>query len=176
MPCSWAMRRAEPPTTCTGSLTVLSDMSSVLVVSYTTRPGTCMQVSINTADPRPIYLQIMDEIRRALVLGTLKPGDSLPSIRQLASELRVNPNTVAQAYSELEREGVAYVQRGRGTFISPDVEPGREERRALARDVAERALIDAHRNGLSAEELLSAIRAVAAGQDQDESAKAGAPE
>ena len=94
-----------------------------------------MQVSIRPIDPRPIYLQIMDEIRRALVLGTLKPGDPLPSIRQLASELRVNPNTVAQAYRELEREGTVYVQRGQGTFVSPDVQPGREERRALAHDV-----------------------------------------
>jgi GntR family transcriptional regulator len=120
-----------------------------------------MQVSISTTDPRPIYLQIMDEIRRALVLGTLKRGDPLPSIRHLASEVRVNPNTVAQAYRELEREGIVYVQRGQGTFISPDVQPGLEERLALARDVARRALIDAHRNGLDAEELLDAIRAVA---------------
>ena len=120
-----------------------------------------MQVSVNTTDPRPIYLQIMDEVRRALVLGTLKPEDPLPSIRQLASELRVNPNTVAQAYGELEREGVVYVQRGRGTFVSADVRPHAEERRALARDVARRALIDAHRNGLDAEELHEAIREVA---------------
>ena len=134
-----------------------------------------MQVSINTTDPRPIYLQIMDEIRRALVLGTLRPEDPLPSIRQLASELRVNPNTVAQAYTELEREGVVYVQRGLGTFVSPDVQPGREERQALARDVAKRALIDAHRNGLSAEELLDAIREVAE-ERTEASAEAGAVE
>lgn len=120
-----------------------------------------MQVSINSADPRPIYLQIMDEVRRALVVGTLKAEDPLPSIRQLASELRVNPNTVAQAYREMEREGIVYVQRGQGTFVSPDVQAGTEERSALARDVAKRALIDAHRNGLDAEELLEAIREVA---------------
>lgn len=132
-----------------------------------------MQVSINTTDPRPIYLQIMDEIRRALVLGTVKPGDPLPSIRQLASELRINPNTVAQAYRELEREGVAYVQRGQGTFVSPDVQPGRAERRALARDVAKRALLEAHRSGLSAEELLEAIRE-AAEPPVGTSARAGA--
>ena len=120
-----------------------------------------MLVSFCPSDPRPIYLQIMDEIRRALVLGTLKREDPLPSIRQLASELRVNPNTVAQAYTELEREGVVYVQRGLGTFVSPDVQPGLEERQALALDVAKRALLDAHRNGLDAEELLDAIREVA---------------
>lgn len=128
-----------------------------------------MKVSINTTDPRPIYQQIMDEIRRALVLGSLQPGDALPSIRQLASELRVNPNTVAQAYRELERDGTAYVQRGQGTFISPDVQPGREERRTLARDVAKRALIDANRNGLNAEELLDAIREVAEERSEEPS-------
>ena len=120
-----------------------------------------MRVSISTTDPRAIYLQIMDEIRRALVLGYLKPEDPLPSIRQLASELRVNPNTVAQAYTELEREGVVYVRRGLGTFVSANVRPDREERNALAQQVAKRALIDAHRNGLGAEELIEAIRDVA---------------
>ena len=120
-----------------------------------------MKVSISSTDPRSIYLQIMDEIRRALVLGNLKPEDPLPSIRQLASELRVNPNTVAQAYTALEREGIVYVRRGRGTFISPDAWPDRKGRMALARQVAQRALIDAHRNGLSAEELIDAVRDVA---------------
>ena len=128
-----------------------------------------MQVAINTADPRPIYLQIMDEVRRALVLGTLKAEDPLPSIRQLASELRVNPNTVAQAYTELEREGVVFVQRGRGTFVSVGVRPAAEERRALAREVAKRALLDAHRHGLDAEELLEAVREAA-----EQPAEAGA--
>lgn len=134
-----------------------------------------MQVSINTNDPRPIYLQIMDEIRRALVLGTLKPAELLPSIRQLATELRVNPNTVAQAYRELEREGTVYVQRGQGTFVSPDVQPGREERRAMAQAVAKRALIDAHRNGLDTGELLDAIRQVAE-QRAQQPAETGAAE
>lgn len=132
-----------------------------------------MQVAINPSDPRPIYQQIMDEVRRALVLGTLEPEDPLPSIRQLASELRVNPNTVAQAYRELEREGIVYVRRGQGTFVSPDVQPGREERQALAREVARRALVDAHRNGLDVEELLGAIREITEGRV---SVEAGAAE
>jgi GntR family transcriptional regulator len=119
-----------------------------------------MQVSINTADARPIYLQIMDEVRRALVLGTLRPEDPLPSVRQLASDLRVNPNTVAQAYRELERAGVVYVRRGQGTFVA-QLHPNGNERRALAHGVAERALIDAHRNGIGAEELIDAIREAA---------------
>lgn len=116
-----------------------------------------MQVVIDTGDPRPIYVQIMDEVRRALVLGTLGPGDPLPSVRQLAADVRVNPNTVAQAYRELEREGLVFVRRGQGTFVG-EVSRNGAERRALARGVAERALLEAHRNGLDAGELIDAIR------------------
>ena len=100
----------------------------------------------------------MDEVRRALVLGTLRAEDPLPSARQLAAELRLNPNTVAQAYRELEREGLVYVRRGHGTFAAQRASLD-TERRTLARDVAERALIDAHRHGLNADELVTAIQA-----------------
>jgi GntR family transcriptional regulator len=73
-----------------------------------------MLVNLDTGDARPLYLQIMDEVRRALVVGTLKPEDAVPSVRELAAELVVNPRTVLQAYRELEREGVLYVRRGQG--------------------------------------------------------------
>lgn len=116
-----------------------------------------MLLAINTADARPLYVQIMDEVRRALVLGTLRPEDALPSVRQLAADLRVNPNTVAQAYRELERDGVVYVRRGQGTFVADSHRNG-TERRALARAVAGRALVDAHRHGIGADELIDAIR------------------
>jgi GntR family transcriptional regulator len=119
-----------------------------------------MLITVDQTDPRPIYVQIMDEIRRALVVGTLSPDDPLPSVRQLAIQLRVNPNTVSQAYRELERQNVVHVRRGQGTFAS-DVAVNGRERKTLARDVATRALRDAHRNGLSADELLKAIRTAA---------------
>ncbi|HEX8395334.1 MAG TPA: GntR family transcriptional regulator [Longimicrobium sp.] len=123
-----------------------------------------MQISINTADPRPIYVQIMDEVRRAIVLRSLRPEDPLPSVRQLSSELRVNPNTVAQAYRELERAGTVYVRRGQGTFVAAVGEDD-ADRRDLVRGVAERALVEAHRNGIDAEELVEAIREAAASRD-----------
>ncbi|HUE77129.1 MAG TPA: GntR family transcriptional regulator [Longimicrobiales bacterium] len=119
-----------------------------------------MLITIDAADARPIYVQIMDEIKRAVVVGTVGSDDPLPSVRQLAGELRVNPNTVQQAYRELERQGLVYVRRGQGTFVASDraARTGRE-RRELAGMVAERALREAYRNGLSAEELMAAIRA-----------------
>src|SRR5687767_9456816 len=116
-------------------------------------------VNIEPRDARPIYLQIMDEVRRALVLGTLRPEDPVPSVRELASQLVVNPRTVLQAYRELEREGILYVRRGQGTFVAS---AAHADRRALARDVAKRALLDARRNGVGVKELVKTIREVAA--------------
>ena len=126
-----------------------------------------MLVTIDPRDARPLYLQIMDEVRRALVTGALREGDPLPSVRELAAELVVNPRTVRQAYQELEREGVVHVRRGLGTFVSPGAHPGRGERRALGRGVAKRALLEARRNGLGVEELLMMIREVAAEEEGD---------
>lgn len=116
-----------------------------------------MLISLDPQDTRPIYVQIVDEVRRALVLGTLGPDDPLPSVRDLAVRLRVNPNTVSQAYRDLERQGMVYVRRGQGTYASPARADG-VERRALAEGVAQRALSDARRNGLATDELIEAIR------------------
>ena len=82
----------------------------------------------------------------------------MPSVRELSSQLLVNPRTVSQAYQELEREGVLYVRRGQGTFVSPGV---RADRRVVARDVAKRAVLEARRSGLGMEELIETIRKVA---------------
>ena len=99
-------------------------------------------ITIDPADPRPIYVQITDEIRRGIVLGTLKPDDPLPSVRQLAGRLRVNPNTVQQAYRELERVELIYMRRGQGTFVSANATDGAldNERRAFTLGIARRAL------------------------------------
>jgi GntR family transcriptional regulator len=72
-------------------------------------------------DPRshiPIYLQIVDALRAAIAAGVYRPGETLPSLRALAIDLKVNPNTVQRAYDELEREGLVYSQRGKGLFVS----------------------------------------------------------
>ena len=120
-----------------------------------------MWVQLDAKDGRPLYVQIMDEVRRALVRGTLRPEEPLPSVRELAAALQVNPRTVSQAYAELEREGVVYVRRGQGTFVAPGVRPDARERPALAREVARRALADAWRNGLVLEDLMAALGEVA---------------
>ena len=130
-------------------------------------PEERLLIRIRPEDARPIYVQIMDEVRRARVLGLVGPEEPLPSVRHLAMELRVNPNTVQQAYRELEREGVVYVRRGQGTYLSGAGVNG-VERGAIVRGVAERALTEAHRNGIGAEELIEAIRTLTAASEEDE--------
>ena len=123
-----------------------------------------MLIRIDEKDSRPIYQQIVDEVRRGLVTGTLSPEDALPSVRELAGDLKVNPNTVQQAYRELEREGIVYVRRGQGTFIAEVREGTARERGALAASLAQRALREAYRHGLDAGELIAAIEKVADGK------------
>ena len=122
-----------------------------------------MKIRISHADGRPLYVQIMDEVRSGLVRGTLRPGDPLPSVRELSSSLRVNPRTVSQAYAALERDGVVLVRHGKGTFVAPGVRPDERERPRLAREVARRTLADASRNGLALADVMTALREVEGG-------------
>ena len=120
-----------------------------------------MQLSIDTRAAKPIYVQVMDEVRRLVAIGDLKPNDPLPSVRQLAADLRLNHNTIVQAYRELEREQVVYARRGHGTFVGEQSAPDAERERLLA-GVVERALTDAHRHGIAADILIEALRKAAA--------------
>jgi len=119
-----------------------------------------MMFEISQADSRPIYRQIMDEVQRGIAAGLLRPDEPLPAVRQLASELKLNPNTIQHAYRELERQGLVYVRRGLGTFVSR-VTASRARPAQLARQVAERALRDAFRHGLLASDLIAAIKEIA---------------
>lgn len=85
---------------------------------YTQSDDQDTQVILSQADSRPIYVQIMEEISRRVALGDWAPGFRLPSIRELAAELKVSVITVKRAYLELERAGVIVTQQGRGSFVS----------------------------------------------------------
>jgi GntR family transcriptional regulator len=122
-------------------------------------------VDIDFADPRPVYRQIADEVRRCVSTGILKPEEPLPAARKLADELKVNANTVQHAYRTLEREEVVYVKRGLGTFISARArEHGRGKPGAVARQIAERMLREGFRHGLLASDLIAALQEIAPGR------------
>ena len=85
-------------------------------------------ITINYRDPRPIYEQIQTELRRLMLSGVLPPGSRLPSVRELAGQLAINPNTIQRAYSQLETEGYVYTVSGRGTFVCEVREQNRQRR------------------------------------------------
>jgi GntR family transcriptional regulator len=120
-----------------------------------------MRIVIEPGDPRPVFRQIVDEVQRGIATGILRTDDPLPAVRELAKELRINPNTVQQAYRELERSGAAYVRRGVGTFVGQVPRSTDAKRAVLARQIAGRFLREGFRHGLLASDLLSALQELA---------------
>ena len=91
-------------------------------------------IHLDYRDSRPINEQVQDGLRKLMVAGVLAPGDKLPSVRALAMELAINPNTIQRAYSQLEQEGYVYSVSGRGTFVAE----GQEQHRLRSRELTER--------------------------------------
>ena len=113
---------------------------------------------IDSRSPTPLYAQIAERIRVAVASGELTAGTDLPSVRVLATKLRVNPATVVQAYRELEGEGIVTMRQGAGTFIADVPTPARErERQAAARRFVRQMIAEASRVGLSAADLRTAL-------------------
>jgi len=121
-----------------------------------------MRFAINSSSVEPVSAQIVRQAREAVARGTLRAGDQLPTVRELALELLINPNTIAAAYREMERTGLVRTQRGRGTFIAEIQSPLSlgERRRQLQKHV-DALLTEATHLGLSEEETLDAVRAAA---------------
>lgn len=120
-----------------------------------------VMLQIDANDPRPVYRQVVDEVQRSVALGVLKAEDPLPAVRQLASQLKVNANTVQHAYHTLEREGTVYVKRGIGTFITAAPREVKGRQATVARQIAERMLREGYRQGILASDLISALQELA---------------
>jgi len=113
---------------------------------------------IDPRDTRPIYEQIIDNIKEQVIRGSLKPGDQLPSVRQLAAMLTVNANTVMKAYSELEREEVIETIRGKGAFIAMTPSKVASERQLVELHRAlKTSCIAMHYMGMSKERVIEEI-------------------
>ena len=109
-------------------------------------------ISLNYRDARPIYEQVRDGLRKLIVTGAIADGEKLPSVRTLASQLAINPNTIARAYAELENEGYCCTVPGKGCFaVRAERAKNDERRRALEEKVRE---------------LLSELRAMGAGEEE----------
>lgn len=117
-----------------------------------------MLFQINFKSGKPAYLQLVDQVKAAAASGALQPGEALPSIRPLAEELRLNRNTVAKAYSELESQGVIETFPGKGSFLRQNHSPLRKEiRRKLLIEEIDQAIVMAHHLQVPGAEFLELI-------------------
>jgi len=116
----------------------------------------------NDLDPKsavPLYEQIAVRLKAAVATGELRPTDALPSVRQLAGRLRINPATVVQAYRSLESDGFVEIRQGAGTFVrAMESEARARERQAQARRLVRQLLADSARLGLSRQDLKDAMK------------------
>lgn len=114
-------------------------------------------MSWNFNDERPIYLQLMEQIQLRIISGVYKVGEKLPSVREMASDASVNPNTMQKALTELERTGLVYTQRTSGRFITEDSTMIKDIRNGLAKEQIEKFLYSMEKIGYSKHETIELI-------------------
>jgi len=121
-------------------------------------------ITINYRDGRPFYEQVKGELRRLVVSGVLRPGDKLPSVRELAGQLAINPNTIQRAYRELETEGYIVSVPGKGSFAAAREDENDRRRAQLLAKLAE-TVRELQWLGMTAEEITAEIGGVRHGSD-----------
>lgn len=105
----------------------------------------------------PIYIQVMEYIKKEVVTGHLAPGSKIPSVRELAGELQVNPNTIQRTFQELEREGIVETRRGMGRYVATEGEKIMELRKDMAKELLHAFINGMNNLGFSEEEMLSIL-------------------
>jgi len=115
--------------------------------------------NIDQRSSTPIYQQLVQEVKEAVLRGVLQPGDRLPSVRELAGRLAINPNTIQKSYQELERQKVVETLRGKGTFVCLDYRVREdEEKMGEFRENLRKILVEAHYLGLDRERIVALVR------------------
>lgn len=112
---------------------------------------------MNFKDNLPIYIQIMNLIKKRIILGELREGEKLPSVREMSTELKVNPNTIQRSYQELERENLVSTQRGTGSFVTEDMNIINELKKNMANSIVEGFLKEMKSIGFNQTEIISLI-------------------
>jgi GntR family transcriptional regulator len=114
-----------------------------------------MQIRIDNASDRPVYQQIIDQVKRDIALGRLDKDERLPTVRQLAGQLAINPNTIAKAYQQMEREGIITTRPGSGAFVANlDSDLSSSVKKKLISEDLERAAVDAFHMQIDGQTLL----------------------
>src|ERR1700694_4920399 len=117
-----------------------------------------MRIQLNFKSGKPVYLQVVDQVKSAAASGAVRPGESLPSIRPLAEELRVNRNTIAKAYTELESQGVIETIPGKGCFLKENTSPfTKGVRQKLLLTEIDEAVVTAHHLQVDREAFLALV-------------------
>lgn len=117
-------------------------------------------ITVDTRSRQPVYEQLIDNIRENVLLGNIAPGEQLPSVRSLAGELCINPNTIQRAYNELERMNFLVSVPGRGSFISDDLSELRDSQKKNIMCELEKLLVDSKNAGVKKEEVETLLNKV----------------
>jgi len=115
---------------------------------------------LDTRSRKPIYEQLVDKLKELIINEVLKPDEQLPSVRHLAQELTINPNTIQKAYRELENQGFIYSQKGKGSFVHPQQETVDETKVKTVTGEIEKLVLEALFLGVTAEELIALVQKV----------------
>lgn len=116
------------------------------------------RIYVDLRSRTPIFEQIISSVRDLVIRGLLAPDEHLPSVRALAAELAINPNTIQKAYAELERQGVIYSLAGRGNFVASDISALQASHRAELLKAAEAAIRAAAEYGITEDEILQTVK------------------
>ncbi len=124
-------------------------------------------IIINYKDRRPIYEQVVERFKELIIKGALDPNSQLPSVRSLAMELSINPNTIQRAYAELERQGYIYSVKGKGSFIAADDLLSQQKRNEVYQELAQ-VVEEAKNIGITEEDFINKVKQTYKGEPADD--------
>ncbi len=121
------------------------------------------RIMVDLRSRTPIFEQIVNSVRDLVIKGLLKPDEHLPSVRALAAELAINPNTIQKAYGELERQGVIYSLAGRGNFVASDISAIKDAHREELLESLKKSAVAAAEYGIGEDDIIESVKAVIKG-------------